>query len=601
MSRRTLREAACRFCALAASALALQAALGTAAAADEPPAGIAYQVRIEAPAELKTLLETYLDLNRYRTDAANDLHATELARLTAAAPEQARALLRTEGYFEPEVSVSTEQAADGLRVTVKVEPGPRVRVRDVTITLADAGADDDSRQRAERRFRLRSGEPFRQAAWDDAKNQLLSALQEDRYPAARLVDSRAEIDVAQHAADLTVTVQRGAPHAFGALRVEGAERYPADVAARLWPRGVGDPYRLKDLLDYQEQLQRSGLFDAAVVEVERDDDATPGPQQLVVVPVVVKLREKPKQAILLSVGYSANNGQRAGVEHTHRAPFGWDWIAKNKLEFARDRKAWDTEWTSYPLENRYRNLVSANIERLTSGGAPTRNESLRIGRSQEGERIDRLYYAEVQRSVVEAATGDIVGTAVSGNYQWVWRNINNVQFPTRGVTVQAQAGAGIRYGGENDKQPFTRLYGRFTFYQPLGNRWFGQARLEAGRVIANSAAGIPDALLFRAGGDDSIRGYAYRSLGADQAGTVVGGRVLLTGSVELARTVTPGWLAAAFIDAGDASDTAADWKARVGYGVGARWRSPVGPLKIDLAYAQQLRRVRLHVSVGVVF
>jgi translocation and assembly module TamA len=157
---------------------------------------------------------------------------------------------------------------------------------------------------------------------------------------------------------------------------------------------------------------------------------------------------------------------------------------------------------------------------------------------------------------------------------------------------------------ETAKGPFSRLYARLTWYQPFGADWYGTARVEAGEVFAHSAVGIPDTLLFRAGGEDSVRGYGYRTLGPEIAGVTISGRTLLTGSVEVARPISPKYPAnwwAAFVDAGNAADRWSDLKPALGYGVGLRWRSPVGPLRVDLAYGQEVHQVRVHFSVGIVF
>jgi translocation and assembly module TamA len=111
-------------------------------------------------------------------------------------------------------------------------------------------------------------------------------------------------------------------------------------------------------------------------------------------------------------------------------------------------------------------------------------------------------------------------------------------------------------------------------------------------------------LLFRAGGDESVRGYAYRTLGPTRDGVLASGRVLFTGSAEIARPFTPRlpslWWAA-FVDAGNAADTWQELDPVLGYGVGLRYRSPVGPLRLDLAYGQEIRKARLHLSVGIAF
>ena len=115
---------------------------------------------------------------------------------------------------------------------------------------------------------------------------------------------------------------------------------------------------------------------------------------------------------------------------------------------------------------------------------------------------------------------------------------------------------------------------------------------------------MPDALLFRTGGDDSVRGYGYNSIGVDKGGTIVGGKVLGTGSVEIAHPISRQlreWWWALFIDAGDATNSWTDVALKWGYGAGIRWRSPVGVLRADLAYGQEVQNFRLHISVGIAF
>jgi translocation and assembly module TamA len=116
---------------------------------------------------------------------------------------------------------------------------------------------------------------------------------------------------------------------------------------------------------------------------------------------------------------------------------------------------------------------------------------------------------------------------------------------------------------------------------------------------------VPYTLLFRTGGDDTVRGYPYQGLGpSDASGNAVGARVLGVGSVELARPFLrrlPSLWGAAFVDAGNAAPRWQGFDPALGYGVGVRWRSPVGALRLDLAYGQRLHRVRLHFSVGITF
>jgi translocation and assembly module TamA len=120
-------------------------------------------------------------------------------------------------------------------------------------------------------------------------------------------------------------------------------------------------------------------------------------------------------------------------------------------------------------------------------------------------------------------------------------------------------------------------------------------------VGSREKLGVPSTFLFRAGGDQSVRGYGYQTLGVKEGVATVGGRYLATASAELQYWFKPPWGMAVFYDAGNAADRVADLRPKVGYGVGARWRSPAGPINVDIAYGQAERQVRLHFSLGFTF
>jgi translocation and assembly module TamA len=119
--------------------------------------------------------------------------------------------------------------------------------------------------------------------------------------------------------------------------------------------------------------------------------------------------------------------------------------------------------------------------------------------------------------------------------------------------------------------------------------------------MVNGKNSAPAAFLFRAGGDQSVRGYGYQSLGVTEGDATVGGRYLTTGSVEVVQWLTPQWGAAVFVDFGNAANTLQDLKPLYGYGLGARWKSPVGPIGADIAYGQETGEYRMHFNIGVAF
>jgi translocation and assembly module TamA len=593
------------------------AAAAPAGAASAPVDRAEYRLDVQAPGPLRALLMNYLDLARFQNAPATDaINAAELERLLRAAPAQARGLLETEGYFNAVVTAEragTEAGLPLLRVTVV--PGPRATVHAVSVeasgplqTANAAGNVAAQREIAALRAQwpLRPGDPFRQGAWTDAKNATLARLRADGYAAATWSSTQARVDAPENRADLAVVLDSGPLYQLGALRIEGAKRYGEDAIRRLSTFGPGDPYSEKTLLDFQERLQKLGLFEGASVELDADP-ATAG-----AAPVLVRVKELTQHQATIGIGYSANTGPRVSVEHTNRRVFDRPLIAKNKVQYGPENKSWDGELSTYPLDGLYRNLVSGAAAKLTVDDQQQLGWNARIGRAQDTGRIERLLFAEIAHARVDAADLASQGDAVSVNSHRIFRDVDNVLLPTKGLTTSAQAALGVARGSrsvfgdplETSKGPFGRAYARLTYYEPFGNGWYGSARIEAGQVFAKSAVGIPDTLLFRAGGDDSVRGYGYRTLGPEIRGITVGGRTLLTGSVEIARPISPKYPAywwAAFVDAGNAADRWTDMKPAVGYGVGLRWRSPVGPLRVDVAYGQQVKQVRVHLSVGVAF
>jgi translocation and assembly module TamA len=150
-------------------------------------------------------------------------------------------------------------------------------------------------------------------------------------------------------------------------------------------------------------------------------------------------------------------------------------------------------------------------------------------------------------------------------------------------------------------RPFFRGIASGSFFLPLGRTGDLLLRGQAGRVLASTREDIPSMFLFRTGGDTKVRGYDYLSLGLKQGDAVLAGRRMLVMSTEYTHWIGENWGIGVFVDAGDAWDDTTLFQAKVGYGAGARLRTPIGPIRIDLAYGQEVSSWRLHFSVGFTF
>jgi translocation and assembly module TamA len=569
----------------------------------------AFDITVRAPTAVRELLEKHLELQRYR--AVPDLDETELARLIVLAERDVRNLVGTLGYFSPDIRITREGALNQRpTIVVAVDPGEATLTGAVAINFtgdiaqsldADARAQ---RERIERNWRLPAGQRFTQEAWDGAKTQALRELVARRYPAGKLADSLADVDAPERRASLRVQLDSGPLYRLGAMEVSGVERYDPVLVPRLARLKAGDVYDQNQLVEAQFRLAASGYFDSATIFVDPESDPLAAPVQ-------VQVREAKLQKIILGVGLTTDSGPRASVEHTHHRVPGTGWRAVTKLQLEKKSPFAQTEWTSLPDEASWRWVALGRTERLDDNELITHAQRLRFGRTQAGARIDRSIYLQYDRARVSGAglqgnsaadEGD--GSALTANYVWAGRYFDSLPFPGRGYGLGFELGGGTTLG--NQREPFTRAVGRWLGVQPL-QRGRIAMRAEGGAVLAKDSASIPGTQLFRTGGDNTVRGYGLRDIGIQLANGATGpGRYLAVASIEWQRPILRGGLpsefeSTLFLDAGAVADNPQDLRPSVGVGAGVRWRSPIGPLQMDLAYGVKVKQLRLHVSVGFVF
>jgi len=179
-----------------------------------------------------------------------------------------------------------------------------------------------------------------------------------------------------------------------------------------------------------------------------------------------------------------------------------------------------------------------------------------------------------------------------------WRRTDNLLSPTTGWMASLQGGGGIPGASTLG---FGRVVGRFAWWLPIDAKNEFQFRAQGGAVLAESRVGVPSVLLFRTGGDTTVRGYEFESLGVQDGDATVPGRYYAVFNGELTHWIREAWGIAAFVDAGNAVDSLSNAHLALGYGLGLRVRSPLGPFRVDLAYGQDVHKVRIHLSVGLTF
>jgi len=557
----------------------------------------ALTVQVVAPKEIKTLMMQHLETAR-AARLGERMDAEEMARLQRQSELTARDLLATEGYFSPQVESAVEWLDGDWRVDYLIVPGVRTHVRSVKLGF-DGGLkkdEDEARLRAriERSFPLKQGMPFRQADWDTAKLVVLRPLLVDTYPTARIAASEARIDPAAHAADLSLTVDSGPAFVYGATVIQGVKRYPEAIVRNLSPMKPGQPYRQQDLLDYQAILEGSSYFAQATVSVD------PDPELASALPIQVEVVERPEKRFSVGAGFSTDTGARVQASWLHRNILDRGMRLKFDTRIETSRQTGTAELAWPRDEEGYENSLGLQRKQEDIEGQETRSTVLAAKRNRTRGQIETtlsLQFQTEDQRIAEVVNAS--NQALTLNYGWIQRNVGRGFYPRRGYVLSLQGGGALE--ALLSDTSFLRLYGRHTQYFPVGKNGRLILRGELASVLARRREGIPTDFLFRAGGDNSVRGYAYQSLGRTLNGAVESVRYLATGTVEYNYFVDRNWGVALFVDAGDAADSPASLSPVFGYGVGVRYSSPVGPINLDLAYGEATQKFRLHFSLGLSF
>ena len=589
-----------------------------------PPA---FTLEVDAPKEIRALLEQHLELKRFRHQP--DLQRRELTRLLGATDANVRELIGTLGYFSPTVTVEltdTPEEAAPRKVVVKVDPGPPTIIEKSEVRFAGINASDElgtsQRLQIEETWPLQAGEQFSQSAWSSAKSGGLKELQKRRYPLARIDTSLADVDADTNKAQVSVSYDPGPAYTFGPLQIDGAQRYDPVRTARIARLPEGQEYDLQSMLDAQQRLVSSGYYDSvflsladspqqAATEAERDEQRK-SQGAAITSPVIAKVREAKLQKWVFGVGLSTDTGPRLSIDHTYNKVPGLNWRAVSKLQLDRKNPLISTQLVGLPGEDLWRWFASGKLERAPAGDFYTNSAQMRFGRSKAEDRIERNMYLQYDYAKTQGAGAPPGASSLLANYGWTARYFDNNLLPTSGFGLALEAGAGTTLTPQ--RSPFGRLTGRWLSLIPLGERDEEtrrhsrlQLRAGVGAVMAKKDVDLPTTIMFLTGGDNTVRGYGYQSIGArTDNGRVIAGRYLAMGSVEWQRPITikgntQDFEHAVFIDAGTVGDDINRLYTRVGFGTGIRWKSPVGPIQADLAWGAQEQQLRLHLRLGFTF
>lgn len=558
--------------------------------ASECVAGLEIEIRGEAEARLRGNIEAYTRLDEAPCDAPPWLIRRQRQQLESHVQQAAQAL----GYYRPEIASTLSFEASCWRVELTVAPGERTLVTRRRIAIAGEMATDPALKALLSGLPLAENDPVDHGQYESIKSRLRNFALERGYFDFTMTNSVLLIANDLATAEIDISANSGQRYRFGPMSIPDAY-LDADFLHRLADLQEGAGYNARLLVNATRHLEARGYFSRVDVRADIDNRANG------IVPVDVLLEPAARHTWRFGAGFATDSGPRGGLRFENRRVNrrGHRFDAEMRVSQLESGLTGDYQIPGFdPHKNNYSISLGALHENTAS--AISDSARLLFRQTLSGDQWTRTRFLELLHEGSEF--GD---TSVSSNLVIPGIGINRVHADdilrtTRGHRVNLE----LRGASE-------ALLSSTNFLQVRANGKWIHRFAGAGRIVARAELGVtwvddfsalPASIRFFAGGDNSVRGYDFDALGpVDDRGNVVGGRHLLTAGLDYEYPVKgEDWWLAVFADVGDAfNDTELDL--RSGAGVGLRWYSPLGRLRVDIARPDDRRNDswRLHISLGV--
>jgi translocation and assembly module TamA len=546
------------------------------------PAAGAIELQVEFTGVEGPLLENVKALSSlHRLSTSEELDEEMVGRLAQRAPGEAKTALRPFGYYAPIVETEVEQVEGIWKVRVAIDPGSPVILAEQKFEITGPGRDEKFMREALARSQLRTGEKLSHPAYDQLKGDLLRAALGHGYLDAGFSRAELLVDPDARTARALVTLETGERYRFGPTTIE-QDSLRDELVRRYLRYREGDWYNAAALLRTQFALDDSQYFSLVEVLPEERD------RKNKIAPVRISSKPNRQHVYTIAAGYATDTGPRGTLGwqnrrfnhagHRVRAQ-----VRASEIESSVG-VAYIIPWTDPALEKLSFELRGFEEQ---SGDVDTTGGTFKVGLTQVRGNWQRVL------SVTADHTEDEV-TTVSGGSTLVDRKRSALLVP--GITYarlppdflgvnavpkgfQVELLASTEEIGSDTN--FTRILVSDERRFRLSDKWRLQVRAEVGASAVGDFQELPAQYRFFAGGDQSVRGYGYEELSpVDANGNKVGGRHLITGSIELQKDLPRNFVAAVFIDAGNAINDFGD-PLEYSAGIGLRYRLPrpgtIGP------------------------
>jgi translocation and assembly module TamA len=546
------------------------------------------EVKVEpANPALKSNVEGYVG-------SLGERDAQGLRQFSLGAQEQAQKAAQALGYYQAQIDSEVIDGRDP-RLVVHIQPGEPIRLRNVTVRV-DGPAASLKAFKVPKSTTLKPGAVLNHGHYEDAKSLIQNQAARYGFFSGRFTRQRLAVDPRAGVADIELVYDSGPRYTLGQVSFSGDTPFDQDLLKRMVPFKENTPYDSQLIADLNQAMQASGYFEGVRV------DAAPTAAVGQVIPVNVLLQTRKPRTMGLGLGYSTDVGPRGRANWTRHwiNPQGHSWGLESELSAPRQNVGlWYDMPLDPPLTDKLRFAGGYQYEEIA--GTDSLSKLLTVGpewHSKLPSGWERVVSLKWQREEYRLGDDSGLSTLLMPGLSYSYLRSDNRIDPQNGYRLQfdTQVAAEGLLSDANLLRGNALVKGLTTFAQ--NHRLLG--RLQAGGNFTNGYSAIPPSLRFFAGGDQSVRGYDYQNLSPTNSdGDRIGGRYMVAGSVEYQYSVAEKWRVATFVDQGNSFNSLDLPSLKTGVGIGVRWVSPVGPLRLDLAHPLDGDGgVRLHFSMG---
>jgi translocation and assembly module TamA len=519
--------------------------------------------------------------------------ADQIRSLHRRAVKEIQAALQPYGYYDPVIESSLEQRGERWIAHFRIDHGKPVLIEAVDVAVTGAGQGESAIKAQLARVPLHIGSRLIHPDYDAFRAGLLRVALDAGYLDARYTKSDLRVYPEGHRAGVVLHLDTGPRYYFGPVTIEQDILAP-DFVSRYVTFHQGEPFDTARLLKLQLALGDSGYFDQVELDARREQ------AQDSQVPVVVHTMPAVHTRYKLGLGYGTDTGPRVslGADYLRLNRYGHG--LNSNLRVSPYEQTATVNYT-IPIRNLVtdRLVIGGSVDNSTDIAQGGNSRSYKFGVSQNvslGSIQRNLYINYLHESFVLGSESDTVDFVIPGVSLSQLKS-DNVLFPRRGYSwsVDLHGAPGVISATR-----FARVDAALRGVYPVSDHARLIGRTELGATTVEDFSSLPASERFFAGGDQSVRGYDYQTLAPlDSTGAVVGGRYLAVASLELDYLFAGNFGAAVFVDTGNAGDHFLP-QPKTGAGIGFRWRSPVGMLRIDLAHPfdDPDSSYRIHISIG---